>query len=222
MPFLFVDYDQGAGGERFCAGLSQSSECESLEFTRYANGRTKILDVFEQEFLKPNPHIDSNTKPHNILYTIIPTHRRTVLAHKLLDNIFSIRISMPTNLELWNKVKEAQIKKVLLSKEPTQKYFFGLLKILQEDAVDKDFIKKVKYTMRTVELVLLSKGIDPTQQNIDEYINTVRNQHIPEPDFNYDLTIPYEDLVHNPDTVQNQIESCFKINVVGDWLTHYA
>jgi hypothetical protein len=222
MPFLFVDYDQGAGGERFCAGLSQSAECESLDFTRYENGRTKILDMFEQEFLKPNPHIDSNTKPHNILYTIIPTHRKTVLAHKLLGNISSIRISMPTDPELWDKVKRAQIEKVLLSKEPTQKYFFGLLKILQEDAVDKDFIQKVKYTMRTVELVLLSKGIDPTQQNIDEYINTVRSQHIPEPDFNYDLTIPYEDLVHNPNTVQNQIKSCFKINVVGDWLTHYA
>ena len=52
MPFLFVDYDHGNGGEKFCAGISQSAECEKLNFTVYENGRTKVKDCFLQEFFR--------------------------------------------------------------------------------------------------------------------------------------------------------------------------
>jgi hypothetical protein len=221
MPFLFVDYDQGAGGERFCAGLSQSAECETLEFIRYANGRTKVLDVFKQEFLKPNPNV-AVLDSHDTLYTLVPTHRKTAQASELLGNVRSIRIQMPTDTALWNQIKENQINKVLMTQEPTPEYFFGLLKILQNTAVDKDFVRRVKYTMSTIEIVLLSNGVEPTEQNIKEYIDIIRNQCIPEPKFNYDLVIPYEDLAQRPDHVQKEIESCFKINVVGDWLNSYA
>lgn len=221
MPFLFVDYDQGAGGERFCAGLSQSAECETLEFIRYPNERTKVLDVFGQEFLKPNPNV-AVVNSHNTLYTLVPTHRKTALAFEMLDNVRSIRIQMPTDTELWNQIKENQINKVLMTQEPTPEYFFGLLKILQNTAVDKNFVRRVKYTMSTVEIVLLSNGVEPTEQNIKEYIETIRNLRMPEPEFDYDLIIPYEDLVWRPKDVQKKIESCFKINVVGNWLNSYA
>jgi hypothetical protein len=57
MPFLFVDYDQGAGGEFFCAQLSLSSQCVPLQVERFDTGRSKVHDQFGQEFLKaaPNP-----------------------------------------------------------------------------------------------------------------------------------------------------------------------
>jgi hypothetical protein len=216
MPFLFVDYDQGAGGERFCAGLSQSAECESLEFKQYKNGRTKVLDVFRQEFLKPNPCVDSTIKPHNTLYTIVPTHRQTSLAKTIFNEVRSIRISVPVDPSLRSKIKEHQITKVLLTQEPTPEYFFGLVKILQETAVDKEFVKKVKYTMSTVEIVLISMGIEPTETNINKHFEYVRAVRLPEPEFDYDLIIPYEELAYRPDLVKEKIESKFKINVIGN------
>lgn len=222
MPFLFVDYDQGAGGERFCAGLSQSAECESLEFKQYKNGRTKVLDVFRQEFLKPNPCVDSNIKSHNALYTIVPTHRQTSLAKNIFNKVYSIRISVPVDPSLREKVKENQINKVLLTQEPTPEYFFGLIKILQETAKDKDFVKKVKYTMSTVEILLLSMGIDPTETNINKHLESVRDLRLPEPNFDYDLVIPYEELAYQPELVKEKIKSKFKINVVGNWLHNYV
>ena len=54
MPFLFVDYDQGAGGEFFCESLSQSKQCVKLTSEKYKSERTKVFDQFDQEFLKPN------------------------------------------------------------------------------------------------------------------------------------------------------------------------
>ena len=40
MPFLFVDYDQGAGGEYFCANLSRSPQCTEMKNVLFGNGRT--------------------------------------------------------------------------------------------------------------------------------------------------------------------------------------
>ena len=221
MPFLFVDYDQGAGGERFCAGLGESPQCEKLLYQKFENGRTKVHDVFAQEFLKPIPDIEIK-KSHPELYTIVPTHRRINLARSLLEDVYSIRIQRPRDKELHQHMIEQQIKKVLMTREPTPEYFFGLLKILSDSACSKDFVKKVKYHMLTVEIILLSQQIDPTPDAIENYLHQVRNQIEIEPDQPYDLVIPYEQLAYNPDQVKKALYLNFGISVVGDWLTTYA
>lgn len=221
MPFLFVDYSQGAGGERFCAGLSKSPECEPLQFVRYENGRTKVLDVFKQEFLKPTPRPDRTVKSGD-LYTIVPCHGHTAQAQQLLGPVRSIRIQLPQDEDLYQRIKDQQIQKVLLTQEPTPEYFFGLIRILQEDCQNPDFVKLVKYDMLTVEVILLSMGVDPSQKNIDTYIEWIRMTRDPEPDHDYDLIIAYEDLVHNPGQVRDQIQQTFGITVVGDWLESYG
>jgi hypothetical protein len=222
MPFLIVDYNAGAGGEGFCAGLSQSPQCEPLKHFRYENGRTKVFDVFEQEFLKPYPFVDSSVKPHPTLYTIVPTHLKTKLASEKLGGVRSIRISDPVEPDLWTYVKNMQIQKTLLSKEPTPEYFLGLVKILSETAVDKDFVKKINLDMSNVELILLSKGITPTPETIETHLDWIRNQINPDPVFDYDLIISYEDLVYQPDQVKERIESTFNLEIVGDWLNSYG
>jgi hypothetical protein len=222
MPFLIVDYNAGAGGEGFCAGLSQSPQCEPLRHFRYENGRTKVFDVFDQEFLKPYPKVDSSIKPHPTLYTIVPTHLNAKLASEKLDNVRSIRISDPVEPDLWAHVKNMQIQKTLLSKEPTAEYFLGIVKILSEIALDKNFVKKINRNMLNVELILLAKGIDPTPEAIETHLDWIRNQINPDPIFDYDLTISYEDLVYHPEQVKNSIESTFNLEIVGDWLNRYA
>jgi hypothetical protein len=221
MPFLFVDYSQGAGGERFCAGLSQSSECDPLPYVCYENGRTKVLDVFDQEFLKPRPRINTNIKSGDN-YTIVPCHEHTLLAQQLLGSVCSIRIKLPQQPEMFQAIKDQQIKKVLLTREPTPEYFLGLVKILKETCQNPDFVRHVRYHMLTVEIILLSQGLEPTQENIDNYIKKVRSFRVAEPDFDYDLIIPYEDLVQDPDRVRKQIKDTFGITVVGDWLESYG
>lgn len=221
MPFLFVDYDQGAGGERFCAGLSQSRKCDTLSYVRYPNGRTKVQDVFEQEFLKPSPNINVNVKS-GVNYTIVPCHAHTALAHQQLGAIRSIRIRMPVQVDLLQHVRDQQVDKVLLTSEPTPEYFLGLVKILKETCQDPDFVRHVRYHMTTVELVLLSQGVEPTQVNIDSYVNQVRSRPVTEPDFTYDLAIAYEDLAYRPDLVREQLADTFGIVTVGNWLESYA
>lgn len=221
MPFLFVDYSQGAGGERFSAGLSQSSQCEPLQFVRYENGRTKVLDVFKQEFLKPRPQPDRSMQSSD-LYTIVPCHGRTAMAQQLLGSVRSIRIRLPEDEDLYQHIKDQQIQKVLLTQEPTPEYFFGLIRILQEDCQNPDFVKHVRYNMLTVEIILLSQGVEPTQKNIDTYLEWIRTGRDTEPDYDYDLIIPYEDLVRRPNLVREQIQQTFGIVVVGDWLESYG
>lgn len=249
MPFLFIDYDQGTGGERFCSKLSCSPECEPLESVRYKNGRTKVKDVFDQEFLKPNPEF-SNISSHKTLYTVVPVHRHTDLAKERLKDVRSIRIALPTTPELFDKLNELRVQKVYLTVEP-QEYFIGLLKLLNQTATNPDFIRQVKYGMLTVEVILLSQGIEPTQKNIDNYIAQVRQtiwpgpeymrsaglneftnttfetlvvdgNPIPEPDIDYDLVIPYEDLIYNPAKVKQQIETTFNITIEDNWLEEYG
>ena len=220
MPFLFVDYDQGAGGERFCAALSKSPQCEKLIFQQFDNSRIKVHDVFAQEFLKPTPDIEIK-KSHPELYTIVPTHRHTDLARSLLEDVHSIRIQRPRDKELHLRMVEQQIKKVL-TREPTPEYFFGLLKILSKSAADKGFVRKVKYHMLTVEIILLSQNIDPTSDAIEKYLHKVRNDIEIEPDQHYDLAIPYEQLVHDPEQVKKALYLNFGISVVGDWLENYV
>lgn len=221
MPFLFVDYDPGAGGEKFCAGLSESPECERLSYLKFNNGRTKVRDIFAQGFLKLRPKFDIK-QSHPKLYTIVPTHRYTDLARSVLEDVHSIRIQSPIDNELHQHIAEQHIKKVMLTREPTPEYFFGYLKILSDSAIDKDFVKKVKYNMLTVEIILLSKNIDPTPDAVEQYINQIRTTRHPEPDQCYDLTIPYEHLVYAPDRVRQALYDTFGITVVGDWLSSYA
>jgi hypothetical protein len=222
MPFLFVDYDQGAGGERFCAGLSESPECERLRYHQFGNGRTKVHDLFDGAFLaKSNPIVEVK-KSHPSLYTVIPTHRRTDYAKSILEDVYSIRIRMPEDTVLRNRVIEQRINKVLLSREPRPEYFLGELKILSEFENNRDFIKKVKRDMRNVELVLLSQDKDPTPQTIEQYLQAVREERYPDPDHKYDLVIPYEKLAYDPKQVKQMLNRQFGITVVGDWLASYA
>jgi hypothetical protein len=180
-----------------------------------------VHDVFEQEFLKSIPEINVK-RSHQELYTIVPTHRHTDLARSLLEDVHSIRIKLSEDKELHQHMIEQQIKKVLMTREPTPEYFFGLLKILSKSASNKEFVRKVNYSMLTVEIILLSQNIDPTPDAIEKYLVEIRNTKEVEPDQHYDLIIPYEYLVREPALVQVALHDTFGITVVGNWLEIYA
>ena len=220
MPFLFVDYDQGIGGEFFAAQLSQSDQCIPLEYTIYDNKRTKIKDIFHQEFLKPDPKIEVIAS-HPSKYTIVPAHRSTRIAYQLLSDVRSIRIAGPVDPKLFDYVIEQRVQKVLLSKEPTSYYFVGLLKILQSTAQDSNFLKKVKSDMDVLTIMLISMGVDPTEDNKNKYINKIRQTKLIEPIDYYDLIIPFDDIVYNKSQVQQQLKKVFDIELHSDWLYTY-
>jgi len=221
MKYLFVDYDQGAGGESFCASISQSAQCCPLESVVYSSGRTKIKDMFDQEFLKAKSFPDATRKGHDHLYNVVPTHRHTDLANQLLANVWSIRIKNPSNEKYWKFLKHQQLIKVLLAKEPTDEYFVGFVRNIRQETGNSEFVKKVKRDMDTLSIILLSRGIEPTDQNRQDYIQKIYNRRLPEPDYSYNLVIPYEDLFDRPDHVEQQLYEVFEIKLHSKWLYRY-
>jgi hypothetical protein len=218
MPFLVVDYDQGMGGEFFCANLSRSNQCVPLEFTQFKNGRTKVYDKFNQEFLNTDPVINVKSA-HDELYELILTHRHTKLAGELLKDVRSLRIATPIKQsQTWEFCKYRQIANVLSSRLPNN-IFVGEVKILARDATNPNFLKEINSRMTNVELILISKNISPTKANKNHYIDSVLD--VVEPVYDYDLIIKYDDLIFNTEKVKLDIFNKFSIEILGSWLDTY-
>ena len=75
--------------------------------------------------------------------------------------------------------------------------------------------------MDNLTVLLLSRNIDPTEENKNKFIQEIIANRDPEPNYNFDLVIPYEDLFYNTSKIKEQIKSIFEITVVGDWLEKY-
>ena len=214
MPVLFVDYDQGAGGEYFCQVVSQAPECVTLSAKKFESGRTKINDRFGQEFFKPRPSIDINLVLSESLYELIPAHRTTTIARQLLGNIFSIRIAWPIEPLAYQFLQYQKIHKVLLVSEPSDQYFIGYLKFLKEVHNNTEFLKRVDRSMDNLSLNLLAINQEPTLENRQQYLDNLYIYYArPEPDYKYDLVIPYETLISDPDLVASQLTEKFGITI---------
>jgi len=221
MPFLFVDYDQGAGGEFFCSQLSLSPQCIPLEVVRYNTGRSKVQDRFGQEFLKAVPRPEYQ-EPNPDLYELVPMHRCWSLATSMYKKIFSIRIANPDeNSALWEYLQHNRLKKVLLAPQPEGKYFLGELDILIRKTNNRDFVRHVNKDMDNLTLQMLADRIEPTPKNRQQYLGKIMKQ-TPEPTNKYDLIIPYEKLFYDTNWIQQQIKQIFGIDIVTSWLENYC
>lgn len=221
MPFLFVDYDQGAGGEFFCSQLSLSPQCKPLEVVRYSTGRSKVQDRFGQEFLKAVPR-PQYQEPDPGLYELVPMHRCWSLATSMYGKISSIRIANPDeHSDLWQYLQHNRLKKVLLVPQPEGKYFLGELDILIRKTQNRDFVRRVNKDMDNLTLQMLADGIEPTPKNREQYLETIMKQQ-PEPPSRYDLVIPYEKLFYDTDWIKQQIKQVFGIDIEAPWLETYG
>ena len=120
---------------------------------------------------------------------------------------------------MWQFIKHQQINKVLLTKEPTSFYFLGMLKILVKASGNKTWIKHVNPNMDVLTLILISQSTDPTEENKNIYLQKLINSMpLPDPEIDYDLIIPYEDLIYKSKTVAEQIEQTFNIKIIDNWL----
>lgn len=213
MPFLFVDYDQGAGGEFFCTQLSQTPQCNSLCSSSDDKNRFKVKDVFNQAWLDSSIGIvpcDSDA----VKFDVVPCHRRTAEAKKILKNVKCIRIANPLDDHLWSFLKHNQKNKVLLS---TQKqsglYFIGDLKLAVKKSQSKDWVRKVNINTTNLDVRLLSTGVEPSESAKVDYIRKLYNLRVKEPDLDWDLVIPYEKLFFDVDWVIDQLHKVFGIEL---------
>jgi hypothetical protein len=224
MPYLFVDYDQGAGGEFFCHKLSLEQGCVPLPTESTAQERYKVFDVFNQEFLKRHPRV-SYKKAHENFYEIVPAHQNTYIAKGIGLNFKSIRIEFPTTQSCIDFVLYQQVHKVLLAPLPSVKQFFGELETLQRDSNNSDWIKQTSIDMDYLTLFLLSKGIPVTSENknyyLQQYLEKILQEKKDKPKFDYDLIVEYESLIFDPDLIKKQIKETFGIEIQGDWLSQY-
>jgi hypothetical protein len=221
MPFLFIDYDQGAGGEFFAAKLSESDQCVTLQYEHFPNGRTKTYDCFGQEFLNSPPRIQNILQANQTLYDIVLTHQYTFFGKKLLDDVYSLRIATPDkNDKLYDFYHHQKLKKILLSQIP-KKLFAGEIRSLAKISKNPNFLKEINSKMDTLDLILVSKDIVPNKENKDNYINNLINSRHSEPKFNYDLVIAYRDLFYDVNKVKQSIFDTFGIEIINDWLDTY-
>jgi hypothetical protein len=222
MPFLFVDYDQGAGGEFFCSQLSLSPQCVPLESVRYSTGRSKVQDRFGQEFLKPVPR-PQYQKSNPDLFELVPMHRRWILASDMYPPVYSIRIANPAaDSNFWRYLKHNQLTKVLLVSQPEGKYFIGELDSLIRKTNNREFVRHVHKDMDNLTLQMLADCIEPTEQNKKLYLEQIMTRKpAPEPIGNYSLVIPYERLFTDTAWVQSQIKTVFDIDINTPWLETY-
>lgn len=212
MPWLFVDYDQGCGGEAFCAKLSSSPECETLQYEVFKNGRTKVFDRFSQEWLKYKPNIKV-VDCHPTLYSIVPIHGRTAEASNLLGKVYSIRIANPTDPELIKIIKDNLVHKTLKTEEPNPHYYYGVMRSLLPVAVDPKKLAKLPYGTQTIDLFLTAFGYEINDANRKQLEKNFREDVHPEPDYDYDLIIQYADLVNNKKFVCEQLYKTFGISL---------
>lgn len=220
MPFLFVDYDQGAGGEFFCYSLSLENGCVPLAAESSSQGRYKVYDSYEQEFIQEHP-IVTYKKSNNNLYEIIPSHRNTYIAKDIGLDFRSIRIAFPVTKPCIDFVIYQRVNKVLLAPLQTTKHFFGELKALLRESKNKDWIKKTSKDMDYLSLLLLANDIEPTVENREYCLEKLLQDKRDEPNFDYDLVIEYENLIDNTSLVKKQIKEIFGITIHGDWLEKY-
>ena len=212
MPWLFVDYDQGAGGEAFCLKLSQSPQCKTLRGEKFPNGRTKVYDEFDQEWLKIIP-LPTYKECDSDLFCIVPTHRYTSMAQQMLGKIYSIRIQNPTNDYHCNILKDDKINKVYLTTEATPSLFYGLIRELLRKTNNPEQLKKVKYGTQTIDIHLIARGLEVNEENRKQLLTELNRVNSNEPDYPYDLKIKYEDLKDNFPYVKKQIYDTFGIEI---------
>ena len=222
MPFLFVDYDQGAGGEYFCSNISRADPCVELAWVQYPNtSRTKIYDLFDNEFLTKYPVITPRESTSRILFDIIPTHGNTKLAKDLLGDIRSIRISSPSiDDPLWQYFKHNQLRKVMLSQLPGP-IFAGEIKMLARTTSNPNFLAQVNGKMDSLDIRLLSENVVPTEELRDATLQEMLTTAYPEPEFDYDLIIPYRDLFFNISQIKQDLAKVFDIKINSPWLETY-
>jgi len=219
MPFLFVDYDAGAGGEYFCSIVSQAPECVNLKNFITEKNRTKVIDRFNQQFLLSAPNIQP-LESHASRYDVVPTHRQTELAQQLLGPINSIRIKNPTDVVLKNYIRDQLLSKVLLVTEPTDAMYIGFVKQLLESATNPNFLQQINPGMDNLSLRLVSRGIEPSDENRAKWADRLTRTW-PEPQYAYDLIVPYEQLITAPDQIVSDLKKTFDITLDVELLQKY-
>jgi len=219
MSFILVDYVPGCGGEYFSYALSMSPQCRVLE-KKTLNKRTKVIDIFEQEFLKPNPKI-GKIPTLDEKHCIVPVHSRTNFAKELLEDCKSIRIQYPTKIEHHLYVVKCIEEKILTSTQLGIGEWSGFVKQCFGDA-NKEYLKKINLKMNNFDIFLWSKGLEPTDENKKKYIQTMIDEFpIKEPDDNYDVVIKFSELIEDIDSIIKKIKDILQIDMSRELLLKY-
>jgi hypothetical protein len=85
----------------------------------------------------------------------------------------------------------------------------------------KDWVRDARIAMDYIDLILLAHGIEINETNREQFIEQNFSSFEPEPEFDYSLSVPYEDLFFNTNKIKEDIKKIFSIDIVGNWLDTY-
>lgn len=183
-----------------------------LRVEKFANGRTKIYDRFSQDWLSRSAQRQQLTSdPH--LYELVPTHRMTAEAERVLEHVNSLRIALPTAPDHLEYLYHLRRAKVLEAVEPTDRYFFGLIKSLTIEYGSGDWLAKVRRNMDTATLRMLAMGLHINPESHAKFVQDFCRSDEPEPDHAYDCKVRFSDLLQDTQAVITRINKAFGITV---------
>lgn len=199
--FLIIDYEQGCGGERLCADLSNFAPCVKLNSTKI-NTQTKVDDIFANEFLKPNPDISKINIPQIKTkdIQIIPTHRHTDLLEKILKNTISVRIKWPSDFYFVKKAVAKQLDKYYFNQVKDPMRLAGHVRMIMQQHNVKQPLK-IQGNKFIIDYEMEAKNLELTTANKLDFIKNTFLENKDEPDCHYDYVIPYEHFYNNQKSV---------------------
>jgi hypothetical protein len=154
-------------------------------------------------------------------HVIVPVHRQTSIAKSLLSDCKSIRIQYPTDKEHHLYVVKCIQEKVLNAKQIGINEWSGFVK-LYFDENNKENLKKINLKSSNFDIVLWSKGIEPTVENKSKYIQKLIDEFPKkEPIDDYDLVIKFKEIIEDIDAIIEKIKDKLQIDVPRDLLVKY-
>lgn len=104
---------------------------------------------------------------------------------------------------------------------PSAEYFFGELKILQSTATNPKAVASCRKDMDYATLFLISQEIEPTIENKVKFVQQRFDKIMPDPIFEYDLILHFEDLIFNRQCVIDKINDTFDLELPANTLQRF-
>ena len=208
MPkFIFVCYQQGAGGESLSVEISKLKKCNTLNYTKLGP-RTWSYDYFDKLFLtypdkkwKDKIKLD---KKANKFYYVIPSHYTPDSIKEVFPNDIFVVITSPQTTEGIESLKERIFQHVWLTKHNSLQERIGYYIHETGKKPNRNHLKKLNQDLLNGEINCIIQNIKPTLTNMKELFkkHIVEKLVIKTKQFNYInyinekniFTISYEDL----------------------------
>lgn len=181
--FIFVCYENGAGGENLCRRISDLPGCHTLKYHKERK-RTQVDDVFAKalisratdqyarENLGKEIHIPKIINDSDLCH-VVPSHISPDVLKKFYPNDLYVVINSPTDQYWLRKLNLRKYRYYFLSRPPSFRARVGEYE-QYSPLKNTDHIKQLLSSSMTIlQIRCLSKNLPLTKQNYKKYFKNL-------------------------------------------------